>query len=329
MGNATHFVGIDVAKDTLDCCLLTPNGQSREAAFPNTPAGHARLLAWADRHAGGHPLHFCAEATGGYEDTRATALADAGRLVSVVNPTRIKYAGLMRGRGNKTDTADARLIAEYARREAPPAWSPPSPEVRELQALVRRRDYLRELAAHEKARLHSPVLTPAARRSVARVVKLLGREADRMQAAADALIAASPALSADRDLLASIPGVGPQTASTVLAELPALDRVPSAESAAAYAGLAPREYTSGSSVRKKTRLSKAGNARLRKALYLPTLTAVRFNPLLAGFFERLVGRGKPRMQAVGACMRKLVMICYGVLKNRQPFDPNWASRITT
>jgi transposase len=235
----------------------------------------------------------------------------------------------MRGRRNKTDKADARLIAGYVRDEAPPAWSPPSPDVRELQALVRRRDDLRQLAAHEKARLDSPLLTPAARRSVARVIKLLAKEAERMQAAADAVIAAAPALAADRDLLATIPGVGTQTASTVLAELPRLDRVPSAQAAAAYAGLSPREFKSGSSVRGRTRLSKAGNARLRKALYLPTLTAVRFNPVLAGFFARLVAAGKAKMQAVGACMRKLVMICYGVFKNRQPFDPAWASRIPT
>jgi transposase len=125
--------------------------------------------------------------------------------------------------------------------------------------------------------------------------------------------------------LESIPGVGRQTASTVLAELPAVEHLPSAQ-AAAYAGLAPTEFRSGTSVRRRTRLSKAGNARLRKALYLPTLTAVRFNPLLKGFFDRLVAAGKPPMQAVGACMRKLVMLCYGVLKNRAPFDPDWASK---
>jgi len=142
----------------------------------------------------------------------------------------------VRGRGNKTDKADARLIAAYTRDHRPAAWSPPSPEVRELQALVRRRDDLRALAAREKGRADGPLLTPAARKSVARVVKFLSREADAMQAAADALIAAAPALKADRDLLASIPGVGTQTASTVLAELPAVDRVPSAQSAAATAG---------------------------------------------------------------------------------------------
>ena len=95
---------------------------------------------------------------------------------------------------------------------------------------------------------------------------------------------------------------------------------------AAYAGLAPREFRSGASARRRTRLSKAGNARLRKGLFLPTQTAVSFNPLLKGFFERLVKAGKPKMQAVGACRRKLVMLCYGVLKNRAPFDPAWASK---
>jgi transposase len=327
VGSARTVIGIDVSKATLDACLLTPDGATRTTAVANDPAGFAALTAWAARHAGGHPLHVGMEATGGYEDALATALYDAGHTVSVVNPTRIRHAGLMRGRGNKTDPADAKLIAEYTRREGPPAWHPPTPDVRELQALVRRRDDLRHLAAREKGRLDAPTLTPAARRSVARVVKLLAKAADRMQADADALIAATPSLRADRDLLVSIPGVGPQTASTVLAELPPRDRVPTAQSAAAYAGLAPREFRSGTSVRKKTRLSKAGNARLRTALYLPTLTAIRFNPTLRGFFVRLVeGGGKPKMQAVGACMRKLLMICYGVLKTRTPFDPDWAAK---
>ena len=325
---ATTVIGIDVSKATLDCCLLAPDGAAREKAFANDPGGHAALLAWADRHAGGAEAHFGMEATGGYEDALATHLHAAGRVVSVVNPTRIKYAGIARGRGNKADKADARLIAAYTRDHRPAAWSPPSPEVRELQALVRRRDDLRALAAREKGRADGPLLTPAARKSVARVVKSLSKEADAMQGAADALIEATPALKADRDLLASIPGVGTQTASTVLAELPALDRVPSAQSAAAYCGLSPREFKSGTSVRGRTRLSKSGNARLRTALYLPALTAVRFNPVLKAFYARLVAAGKPKMCALGACMRKLVMIAHGVLKSRQPFDPAWALKNT-
>src|SRR5262249_18979884 len=109
MGSAaTCFAGIDVSKDTLDCCLLVPGGQAREHTFANAPRGHAALLAWADRHAAGRTVHFCLEATGPCSEAPATHLADAGRLVSVVNPTRVKYAGLARGRGTKTDQTDAR-----------------------------------------------------------------------------------------------------------------------------------------------------------------------------------------------------------------------------
>jgi transposase len=318
----TYFVGIDVSKDTLDTCLLRPDGRAQEATFGNDPQGYAALAAWADRLAGGLPLHFCMEATGPYSDGPATALAEAGRRVSVANPARVRSHGLAGGQGNKTDRADARGIAAYARDRTPPPWRPPSPEARQVRALVHRRDDLREMAAREKGRLAAPNLTAAARLSIARTIRFLGREADRVQAEADALIAASPALEADRALLESIAGIGPQTASTVLAELPPIAQLPSAESAAAYCGLAPREFRSGASIRKRTRLSKTGSARLRKALFLPTLAAIRYNPVVRRFYTRLVERGKAKMAAVGACMRKLVMICYGVLKGRVPFDPN-------
>jgi transposase len=321
----TAFVGIDVAKDTLDACLLLPAGKQRQAAFANDARGQAALIAWADRHAASHSLHFCLEATGPYSEAPADALADAGRLVSVANPARVKAHAAASGQGNKTDPADARAVAAFARDRCPPPWQPPTPEVRALQGLVRRLDDLVEMAAREKGRLASPALTKSAHRSVQRTIRLLEKEADRVRAEADALVAATETLRVDRQLLETIPGVGRQTATTVLAELPAAERLPSAQSAAACAGLAPREYRSGTSVRKRTRLSKAGNARLRKALYLPTLTAIRFNPLLEGFFARLVAAGKPKMQAVGACMHKLLMLCYGVLKNRAPFDPDWAS----
>jgi transposase len=266
------------------------------------------------------------EATGPYSEGLAAHLHAAGLLVSVVNPARVKAHAKACGQANKTDPADARAIATFARDHRPRPWSPPSPAVRQVRALVRRRDDLRRMAAAEKAQLAAPDLTPAARRSMTRTVKFLAKEAERVQAEAEAVIAEATELAADLALLESVRGIGRQTATTVLAEMPPVEHLPSAESAAAYCGLAPSEFTSGKTVKRYTRLSKAGNARLRTALYLPTLTAIRFNPLLKAFFGRLVAAGKPRMQAVGACIRKLVMFCFGVLKNRQPFDPAWASR---
>src|SRR5262249_57417529 len=129
-----------------------------------------------------------------------------------------------------------------------------------------------------------------ARRSVAGTVRLVEGGAAGLRAQADGLVGATEALKAGRDLLESIPGIGRQTATAILAELPAVERLPSAQSAAASCGLSPREFQSGTSVRKKTRLSKAGNPRLPKALFMPTQTAVRFNPLLRGFFDRLLTR---------------------------------------
>jgi transposase len=324
------WVGIDVSQHTLDACLLpSPGGKPRSASFANDAAGHAALAAWADEHARGAALGFCLESTGAYGEALAGALIDGGRYVAVVNPARVKYAGLMRGQGNKTDHADAKLIAEYATRERPAAWQPPGAEVRELQALSRRRDDLRQLAAREKTRLAAPGLTAAARRSITRTRAFLEREADRLQAQADGLIAASDTLRADAELLPTIPGVGPVAAQAILAELPDPSRFASAQQAAAFAGLAPREYRSGTSVHKRTRLSKAGNARLRKALYLPAMTAIRFNPLVGAFYERLVEAGKAKMAAVGACMRKLLMIAYGVLKSRTPFDPSRGAKMVS
>lgn len=324
----TAWVGIDVSQHTLDACLLpAPGGKPRAASFANDPGGHAALAAWADARAEGATLGFCLESTGPYGEALATVLADAGRHVAVVNPARIKDAGLMRGQGNKTDRADAKLIAEDATRERPAAWCPPTAEVRELQALSRRRDDPRRLAAREKTRLAAPGLTPAARKSITRTAAFLEKEADRPQAQADDLIAAPERLSADRDLLRTIPGIGPVAANAIRAGLPDPARFPTAQQAAAYAGLAPREYRSGTSVKKRTRLSKAGNARLRKALYLPARTAIRFNPLVGAFHARLVAAGKAKMAALGACMRKPLRIAYGVLKGRSPFDPSRGAKM--
>ena len=224
MGTATHFAGIDVSKDTLDACLLGPDGRTRGDRFANDATGHAALAAWADRHAAGAAVHYCMEATGPYSEGVAAHLHAAGRLVSVANPARVKAHMRACGQGNKTDPADARAIATFARDREPRAWLPPSPEVGRLQALVRRHADVVELAAREKGRLASPALAPDERKSVARTARFLEREAGKLRAAADALVAATPALAADRGLLESIPGVGRQTATAILAGPPAVER---------------------------------------------------------------------------------------------------------
>src|SRR5262249_28742203 len=206
-------------------------GRTRGRRFANAAAGHAALAAWADRHAAGAAVHFCLEATGPYSDALASYLHAAGRHASVANPARVKAHAKACGQANKTDPADARAIAVFCRDRAPRAWPPPSPEVRQLQALVRRRDDLRAMAAAEKARLDAPDLTPATRKSITRAAGFLSGEADRVRAQADALVRSTPALAADAALLETITGVGRQTATAVLAELPPIGQLRSAESA--------------------------------------------------------------------------------------------------
>jgi len=336
------WIGLDVSKDSLDACLLRAERKPQHKTFPNEPAGHQKLLGWvqhltADR-APGQICHFALEATGAYGQAVATFLADAAQRVSVLNPARVKYSGIATGQGNKTDKADALTIANYCRLHAPPVWREASHEVRHLRALVRRLADVQSQLVQEKNRARVPGLLPAVRESLENSFTFLEAEIQRLRQLIKEHIDHSPQLKADQELLVSIPGtlwvIGEATAQLLLAELPDVKQFGSAEQVAAWAGLCPQEHRSGVSVRKRTRLSKAGNGHVRKALYFPAIAAVQHNPPVRALYQRLKDAGKsgyPRnawvMAALGAAMRKLLMLCYGVLKGRQAFDPDWAKPV--
>jgi len=325
---APAWIGLDVSKLKLDACFVDQSGVTRSKSFANTPAGWATLLAWALAFAQQKPCHFALEATACYSEGVALFLCEQNQRVSVLNPGRVHLAALAAGRGNKTDPADARLIADFCRKENPPVWQPPSRELRTLADLVRRREDLLQVLGQEKNRQEQQSLSPVVKQSLQRNVRSLERELAGVEKAIAQHVASHPALAKQATLLESIPGISHITAQKILAELGgAPDRFASAASAAAYAGLAPCEHRSGSSVRKKTRLSKQGNAALRKALYLPTVTALRWNPLVKAFYERLVASGKRKMVALGAAMRKLLLIAVGVLRSGKPFDPTWSEKV--
>jgi transposase len=323
---ATIWIGIDVSKDTLDVCLLRAGGKEKYKQFGNETAGHAKLLRWVHHLAGEEVCHYCLESTGSYSMAIAHFLAEAEQPVSIVNPARIKYAGLAQGVGNKTDKADARLIADYCRKEQPTLWRAAAPEVRELVALVRRLHSVQELVVQEQNRLSSPGLPVTVRKSLQKSIRFLEAEVKRLQKHIKDHIDQHPGLKADKELLLSIPGIGETTAHELLGEMPDVTQFSCAQSVAAYAGLCPREHSSGSSVRKRTRLSKTGNSHLRKALYFPAVSAVQWNPPVRAHYERMREKGKGKMVSLGAAMRKLMMICYGVLKSQQPFDPQWQQK---
>jgi transposase len=215
------------------------------------------------------------------------------------------------------------LIARFGVAQQPPAWTPPAPEVRELQALVRRLEALVEMRVAEQNRLEAIIAVEAVRSSVEEHIAYLDRQIEQTKAAIRQHINSHPGLRRQSELLDSIPGIAETTAAMLLAEITDITQYRSARQVAAYAGLVPRERHSGSSVRGRTRLSKIGNARLRRALYFPAITALRCSPFFQAWAEGLRERGKCKMSVIGAAMRKLIHLAYGVLKTGTPFDPEW------
>ena len=312
-------LGIDVAKAKFDVALLNA-GKVTQRTFPMDAQGFTALRAWISKQEV-QQVHACLEATGAYGAALALSLYEAGHLVSIVNPARIAAYAKSRRARTKTDKADAALIAHFCHTQQPLPWAPPAAEVRELQALVRRVEMLQEMAHQEGNRQQSGIPSPAVRASIDATLAFLREEIAKMQRQVQQQVERSAELRGQQLLLCSIPGVGSWTAARVLAEIDEVRRAVDARQLAAYAGLTPRERTSGSSVHRPPRLAKTGNSRLRRALYLPAIVAMRHNPAVRALAERLRARGKRPMVIVGAAMRKLLHLIYGVLKSGKPFDP--------
>ncbi len=312
------LLGIDIAKDKFDAALLLDSGKYKTKVFANTASGFAHLQQWLCSHQALH-VHACMEATGVYGDALAFFLVDADHVVSVINPAQIKafaQAELVR---NKTDAVDARLIARFGALHQPPVWAPPARSVRQLQALVRRLDALNDLRGQEANRLE--VSEPTVHDSIATVLQTIDAQIRDIRRRINDHIDQNPDLRGKRELLESIPGIATATSAQLLVYLAQEGRFTKAKELGAFAGLTPRRIESGSSVKGKSRLSKMGEPRLRKALYMPAIVAMRHNPVMAAFAQRLLARGKPKMVVIGAIMRKLIHLAFGVLKSGKPFDP--------
>lgn len=320
-------LGIDVAKQTLAVALMVEAQSVTTGSFDNSPVGFARLVRWAERltAACAHPLSVCLEATGRYGEGVAEALVAAGYHVSVVNPSRIHAYGRSQALIGKSDGRDARLIALYCGRHDLPAWQPPAPEQQARQELSRHLDDLKTAHQQVRNRLSAGVRTPFLQDSLQEQLELLARQIAQTQAELDRLIEQDETRRQQVALLLSIPGIGRTTASKFIAEVGDWASFASADQLAAYAGLVPKQHTSGTSVHKQAVLAKGGNRALRTAFYMPALAAERFNPIIAALTARLRARGKSKMAIIGAVMHKLLRLAYGVLKSGRPFDPNYAS----
>ena len=318
--NSKAFLGIDISKDKLDCALLVGASVHRKTISNDGP-GFAALDAWlAELRI--QSLHACLEATGRYGLDVSLHLVQAGRHISVVNPALIHAHGRSRLNRNKNDSADALLIADFCREKQPRPWTPPTASQRHLQELTRLYQDRKNDLVREKNRVESAPQSADVRRLLNKHLRQLEKQIEQIQEAIGQLIAGDAQLQRDTQLLESIPGIGRATAAIILGELWFYSQLEDARAAAAYAGLTPAQKQSGTSL-KRSSLCRAGNKRLRKALYFPAIAALGHNPLIQQKAVRWAAAGKRKMQIVSAAMHHLLRLAFGVLKNQAPFDPNW------
>lgn len=316
------FLGIDVGKADLFCHILGPN-DSTSSRFDNSDRGITELITWLEKTAALTELTACLEQTGHYGIKISKALHEHQiNSLFLVNPRQIKAFGEQKLRRNKSDTADAKLIARFLQSEYSELrpWEPRRIENEQITELSRYSESIVGEVAKLKTRCES-AREPAIQRSLKRRIKIGEKEIKDIRDRITKIIGSKDDLKEDHDLLLSIPGMGPITCQIVIAEFPELALFKSARELAAWAGLTPRHHASGNSGRNTTPITKIGSAHLRRALFMPAMTARVFNPLLKEFGDRLKQNGKKPKQIIIAIMRKLIHQAYGILKSREAFNP--------
>jgi len=321
-------VGIDVSKKKLDAALLA-DGKLKYKVVENTNKGYEELVVWLRKQGVViEDVHACMESTGVYSEPVALGLLAKGLKVSVVNPNLVKGFGQSENIRNKNDRADAGVIARYCATMHPPPWQAPSAELQHLRSLTDRVAALKDMRQQEENRLegyttrNDLAMQAEATQMIAHfdeAIKRLGKDIDDH-------IDRHPDLKRDVDLMTSIPGLGRVTAAKVISRVGDIRRFTDAKKLAAYLGVTPKQRQSGSSVRGRSTISRMGSGEVRTAMYLPAITAIRYNPLIAAFAERLRANGMAKMAVVVAAMRKLVHQIYGVVCSGRPFDPNFLQK---
>jgi transposase len=308
------YVGVDVSKDRLDVHIL-PQGEA--FAVARDGKGLAELV---ERVQALGPERIAVEATGGFETVVAAALAGASLPVVVVNPAQVRHFAQALGRRAKTDPIDAQMIARFVEATKPEVRELPDEATRLLADLVARRRQIIEMIVAERNR-EKRVAVKRIKKSIVRLIAALEKELAEIDAEIDAGVRGSPAWREKEDLLASVPGVGPITARTLIAELPELGTL-DGKRIASLAGLAP--FTRQSGQWKGKAMIGGGRATVRSALFLAALTAARHNPALKAFRERKAAQGKPKMVALIAVARKLLTILNAILRDKRPWRPEIA-----
>ncbi len=312
-----NYVGVDIAKDKFDVSLAI-GGRRKNSTFNNTPEGHQKMMDALKKSQ--TDAWVCMEATGIYGEALADALSVHKIKVSVVNPTQIKYFTKALLQRNKNDEVDAEAIARYVEQAQPKVYTPKTKAQKNMRELVQILDCLTCQLTQWKNKHHASRTAMARKemeKEIARLEKRLRQIAKRIQN----LVAKDPLLKNNFDLLTSIKGVGEKLAFAWLAHIPDVTCFATAKQLAAYIGVSPQQCQSGL-FRGQTKISKIGNSHMRKALYMPALSAKRTNEHLKPFIHRLEATGHTNKQIVCAIMRKLVHVIFGILKSGKPFNPD-------
>ena len=332
MSKRTLYVGIDVSKKALEVATTVDGKEAEATKEIRNNLGGFRMLEEGTRKQshkhGCEEIHYCIESTGVYSEKVVEYLQGRGDLmVSVVNPFVVKSFGKSLGVRTKTDRVDSELLALYAATVKPKVTEKRPEDLKELRSLVRHLEYLINRRGQEVGRLESTTNALVAD-SIKGIIKSYDKQIEKIKEAIEEHLRKHPDLRERTELLESIPGIGEITSKILLCELHMEgggERI-SAKAQTAHAGLAPQHRISGSSVRGKPRICKTGNSRLRRCLYFPTMVAIKHNPVIRRFYRRMLENGKPKMVALVAAMRKLLVIAIGVLNNRTEFDENWDGR---
>lgn len=324
------FIGIDISKASFDVNVINKN-KTESRSFDNSNKGFKAFLSIVKKYK--EPLLFCMEATGNYGLALAKYLYHSGYQIMVVNPIKTHAFAKMEMSRNKTDKADAMSIARYCRHLHVQGqiechlFKPKDSAFEELQYLITRLEQLDNMATQEKNRLGVSV-SKTSSRSIKAMIKHINKQVIDIKKTIKDMVNNSEMLKQQVQLLVSIHGIADKTAWSILAYIGDISLFSTAKQVTSYAGISPKIIQSGSSIN-KTSLSKLGNKRLRKALYMPALVAIKHNPVMAAFYNQLLKNGKPKKVAVCAVMRKLLVLSYGVLKSGVPFDPCYQTKVTS
>ena len=321
-----YVVGIDVSKNKLDVVWLRDTGalKVKTKVISNTPKGHQALSQWLvkNTHDVAQDIRVVMEATSIYHEALAYYLHEVGFEVCVVNPAQIKSYANSLGTTHKTDKKDGLIIARFGATQSVDLWQPEPAEIRELKALLARLESLEKDIQREHNRLEKSTFGQSSTLvidSIQKIITELNKEKKRLEAQIDDHINRHPKLRKDRTLLESIPGIGPVLSRTMLSVIHSRS-FQSASQLAAFLGVIPKIVESGV-FKGRSAMTKQGPGHIRAKLYMAAISASRYNPQVKAQKQRLLANGKNKMQALGAAMRKLVHLCFGVIKQQTEYNP--------